>query len=323
MLKYLSLIPCLALLACNDAEQITGTQITSVDLFNAQPERHEIGQLSYRGGLHIDHEDARFGGWSALEVNDTGTQILSVSDSAYWMTARLHWDAAGWISSVESIDIAPILGRQGEILEGEREDSETIAQLADGRYAVSFEREHRINAYNLGTDWAGVHDATGEAMPIPPGTDALPNNGGLEGLTPLSDGGLLAAIEYPLEEDGPQIFWHFDGTDWSQIELAPTNGYGITSLDVHDGQVYVLERFWNAVDGTRIRILRFAENELYQDALIQPDLLAAMEAENPVDNFEGISVIEQNDETILLIISDDNYNVYGDQRTLLLAFAVE
>jgi len=323
MFKILTALPVLALIACSDVPAPKETSSTQVALYNSEPDRMALGQLSYRGGLHIEHPDDRFGGWSALEVSTDGTQILSVSDSAYWMTASLGWDEGGFIAYVDEIEIAPILGTEGQILEGNEADSETIALMADGRYAVSFERHHRINAYDLGADLSGISHAVGEALPVPPGADDLPNNGGLEGLTPLGDGGYLAAIEYPQDAASPRLFWRYDGANWSEVHIAPTPDYGLTSLTRHGGYVYALERFWNETDGTRIRIIRFDESQIYGGALIEPEFLGALEAENPVDNFEGISVIDHGGETLVLIISDDNYNAFGAQRTLLLAFAVD
>ncbi|WP_339335509.1 esterase-like activity of phytase family protein, partial [uncultured Maricaulis sp.] len=98
--------------------------------------------------------------------------------------------------------------------------------------------------------------------------------------------------------------------------------YGLTALDYHDGAVYALERFWQTGIGNRIRILRFDAGALEAggQAPIQPELLGTLEAGKAVDNFEGLAVLEHDGRTILLMVSDDNYN--RAQRTLVLAFAV-
>jgi hypothetical protein len=323
MFKYLLTSYVLILSACAAPQSAEDGTSSAVAIHNDEPERQDLGVMSYRGGLHITHPNAAFGGWSALDISDDGSNVVAVSDSSYWMTAELSWSEHGWLDDVSDIELAPILGTEGQELSGDEEDSESIAKLADGRYAVAFERHHRMNAYDLGTDFENLHSAVGQALPMPPRLEFLPNNGGLEGLVALSGGAILAAVEYPPSEGEPRLLWHFDGTDWAEVRVQATPEFAMTSLDVHGGYIYALERFWEAEVGTRIRIIRFAQSALTSGDIIEPELLGALEASNPVDNFEGISIFERDGETVVLIISDDNYNQYGSQRTLLLAFAVE
>jgi hypothetical protein len=323
MLKYLLTSSVVLLAACAPSEPAENATSLSVALHNDAPERQDLGELSYRGGLHISHPDAAFGGWSALDLASDGSSMIAVSDSAYWMSATLNWSGDGWLAGINDVELAPILGSEGQELSGDAEDSESIARLTDGRYAVAFERHHRMNAYELGEDFSGIQSAVGMPLPMPPGVDDLPNNGGLEGLAMLDTGSLLAAVEYPPADDEARLLWHFDGTNWAPVRVQATPEFAMTSLDAHGDYVYALERFWEAEVGTRIRIIRFETSALTSGDIIEPELLGALEASNPVDNFEGITVIDRNGEIIVLIISDDNYNQYGDQRTLLLAFSVE
>jgi hypothetical protein len=323
MLRYLVTSSVLLLSACSAFQPAESVTHLAVVLHNDAPERQDLGLLSYRGGLHLSHPDPAFGGWSALDISDDGANMVAVSDSAYWMTAGLSWTEGGWLDAVSDIEIAPLLGTEGQELTGSEEDSESIAKLADGRYAVAFERHHRMNVYDLGTNFEHMQSAQGQSLPMPPGMEDLPSNGGLEGLVALDDGAILAAVEFPPSEDEARLLWHFDGTDWVPVRVQATPDFAMTSLDVHGGYIYALERFWEAEIGTRIRIIRFATSALTSGDIIEPELLAALEASNPVDNFEGISILDRDGETLVLIISDDNYNQYGDQRTLLLAFAVD
>jgi hypothetical protein len=312
----------LCLTACSNAGGPDMPVSTPVPLYSAAPDRHMLGELTYRGGIAVSYPDRRFGGWSALEIGADGSGLLAVSDSAYWMSASLFWTSDGWLSGLGGIEIAAMLGADGRVLTGDDADSEAIANLGDGRYAVSFERNHRINAYPLGDDLAGINSAHGQPLPVPPGTADLPNNGGLEGLTPLADGEILAAIEYPQGDGEPRLLWRFDGSGWHPVRLEATPDYGLTSLTHHGGYIYALERYWRPSDGNRIRIIRFPEAALVSNAIIEPELLGELGAENTVDNFEGIAVLEREGETLIVIMSDDNYNTSGGQRTLLLAFAL-
>ena len=338
MHRSIAFLPLIALLACSPqsgtmlatedqptaaAGMIEDYTQTPVHIWEAEPERQSLGQLAYRGGLHIEHTDERFGGWSALEIDQDGTRLLAVSDSAYWMSAQLEWSDNGWLSGIEGIEITPLLGREGQELVGDEEDSEAIAHLGGSRYAVSFERNHRIKGYDLGADHSGIHDAVGIALRLPPGAVDLPNNGGLEGMTAFDGDNILIGREYPPQDGAPYLLYYYDGQDWSDVRVASLPGFAVTSLTRYGDHIYMLERFYTQEDGTRIRIVRFPLESLAAGSLIEAELLGALEAANPVDNFEGISVIEHNGETTIVIVSDDNYNAYGNQRSLFLAFALE
>lgn len=308
----------LLLAACAPDAELTPAGSQAVPLYEQSPERTDLDRLTYLGGVVLTNRDDRFGGFSALTVSADGTRLLAVSDSAYWLTANIGWSETDGTLSVGDFSMASMLSRTGNQLDGTAADSEAIADLGDGVFAISFEREHRINTYTLGEDWSRL-DMTGEAFPPPPGADSFTNNGGMEGLTALPGGDLLAGVEdgsagaYPL-------WLHREG-DWSRSELAAQPDYGLTSLDYHDGHVYALERFWQSGIGNRIRILRFAVEALDGDEPIDPELLGTLEAGKTVDNFEGLSVTGRDGRTVLLVMSDDNYN--PSQRTLLLAFQLD
>jgi len=313
----LPLLPIL-LAACSADIDLTPPSSQAVPLYEQSPDRTDLDRLGYLGGVELNNRDDRFGGFSALTLSADGTRLLAVSDSAYWMTARIGWSETDGSLYVGEFEMAPILSRSGAPLDGAAADSEAIADLGDGFHAVSFEREHRINTYALGEDWSRL-DSAGEAFPAPPGADEFVNNGGMEGLTALPDGTLLAGIEDG--SDGFHPLWLRRDGHWSRFELAAEPDYGLTSLDYHEGHVYVLERFWQSDIGNRIRILRFPANALDDGRRIEPELLGTLEVGKTVDNFEGLSVTESDGRIVLLIMSDDNYS--GSQRTLLLAFQLD
>ncbi|WP_291845452.1 esterase-like activity of phytase family protein [Maricaulis sp.] len=318
-MRFLSLplLP-LVLAACSPDLDLTPPGSQAVPLYDQSPERTDLDRLSYLGGVTLTNPDERFGGFSALTLSPDGSRLLAVSDSAYWMTANIGWNETDGSLSVGAFSISPILSRSGDPLDGRAADSEAIADLGGGVHAVSFEREHRINTYALGEDWSRL-DSVGEAFPAPPGADDFVDNGGMEGLTSLPDGALLAGIEGG--SDGVHPLWlHRDGS-WARSELAAAPDYGLTALDYHDGHVYALERFWQSGIGNRIRILRFPAAALDTGGRIEPDLLGTLEAGKAVDNFEGLAITERGDHTVLLVMSDDNYS--RSQRTLLLAFQLD
>ena len=336
MLVRLSLSVCLfpLLIACGGGgEAQTATEpadltASPVPLFPDDPGRKRLGALRYLGGVALDLDDERFGGWSALDVSDDGQRLLAVSDSGYWMTASLTYDGDA-LSGVESPHIAAILDEAGEPVSGDFADSEGLADLGDGAYAVSFEREHRIWRYGLGSDWSGVDDALPTPIRTPLGTEALSNNAGMEGVTRIGDW-LWSAQEHTTGDAPVHIFSRTHLTDpeitGNAYLVAMEAEFGVTELEADGvGGLYILQRFWSRDVGNRIHIFHLSAEQIADAANVtelHPVLLAAIGPdEMSVDNFEGMAIIETEAGTRFFLISDDNYN--DSQRTLLMSFALE
>lgn len=314
-MRFLPLL--LLLAACAPADTAGDPGGGTVALYPDAPERRDLGALEFRGGLHLEHADARFGGISALHASADGSRFIAVSDRAFWIAGRLDWTSEGDLAAAHIDTIAPLLSRKGAPLEGEAVDSEAIAHLGEGRFAVSFERRHRISLYDLGPDWAAF-DAPGQPFAAPEARSNFENNGGMEGLTALETGALLAGVE--TAEDGARQLWMSTDGSWRRIRLAAEPDFGLTALEAHDGTVYALERAWSRETGNRIRILRLPAAALDGETVTEPELLGALNREQTVDNFEALSVFSRDGARILLIASDDNYS--DGQRTLLMAFAL-
>jgi hypothetical protein len=197
--------------------------------------------------------------------------------------------------------------------------------LAKARIAVSFERQHRIDRYEIGADWSATATAVASPFPAPPGADRLRNNAGIEALA-LSGEALWAGVEYPLVEGQPYTLWRFDPADETAapraLALALTSGFGLTALTPDgEGGLFIVERFYSRDIGNRIRIGRLSVETLNEGSgLITPDLVAEISPEMTVDNIEAIALAQIDGENRLFLMSDDNFN--ARQRTLLLSFAV-
>lgn len=323
-MKRLIGIAALVLAACSGETGPGPIRIETetVPLYPDAPERHDVGRLEYRGGLVLSSEDERFGGLSALEID--GERLLAISDSAYWLTAHLEFDENGWLFGVSQSLYAPMLDAAGVPLTGDAADAEGLAPLGGGAYAVSFEREHRVDRYDIAPDWSGIAIATPTPLPAPPGTDRLRENGGIEALAPL-EGGYWAGVEYPIIDGRPHSLWQMQPPAEPVVVNYPgATGFGITGIAVLDGTPIVLERFYSQAVGNRIRLVRLdlstLDREVSMTAPTLADVIAELEPGMTVDNFEGIAVGVVNGETRLFILSDDNYN--PEQRTLLLSFAL-
>lgn len=308
----------LALQPVSHAQTVTAAALP----LDAGPEEQAaLGRLDYRGGLVLASDDERFGGLSALEVSADGTRLLALSDSAWWITGALAWDdATNTLTGFSDLSISPVRDSDGRHFEGRSGDSEGLTALGDGRYAVSFERRHRVLTYTLGEDWSSAGTALPETMDIPETLSGLPDNRGLESLARTDDGHLLMGVEYPTDLSLGHALWVGGDTGWQRYSLHSRPSFGLTGMTAHNGTIYALERFYSRAAGNRIGIIAFPVPETGAPATITPQTLGRIDPPLPVDNFEGIAVIERGGETLVLIISDDNFS--NRQRTLLMAFAV-
>ncbi|MGJ3232534.1 MAG: esterase-like activity of phytase family protein [Oceanicaulis sp.] len=320
------LLAMLAAACGSPAPQDAGVAAEPAALFPDDPGRAQIGALRYAGGLVLTSETQGFGGWSALELNEDGSRLLALSDSGVWMRARLEVED-GSPAGLAEIRLAPVLGPDGAPLAGDRADAEGLAPLGDGRYAVSFERDHRIAVFELGADWSGIDTAVETAFPAPPGADRLRANAGIEALAADAER-LYAGVEDPLVSGQPHTLWVYDrtalGAPPRALQLALEPGFGLTALTIGpDGALYLVERFWAREVGNRIHISRLSADQLAAagGAPLTPERLATLSPDMTVDNIEAAAFAEIDGAPMLILMSDDNFN--AEQRTLLLAFRLE
>ncbi|MEM1345949.1 MAG: esterase-like activity of phytase family protein, partial [Pseudomonadota bacterium] len=81
--------------------------------------------VAVSGAWHLTSEDARFGGLSALLVEDA--RLTALSDQGYWLSARL--DRQGEALSLRGARLAPIRNAEGEPLQGNAADAEGLARV--------------------------------------------------------------------------------------------------------------------------------------------------------------------------------------------------
>lgn len=285
----------------------------------------QVGQLRFRGGVEIASGDPVFGGLSGIEVLEDN-RIIAINDKGEWFEARLVLDDEGALTGVAGMRTAAMRDESGRVFRTKEEgDSEDVAQLPDGRFAVSFEQTQTIRIYDLNRD--GPFGAA-VAGPVLARTGALRENVGLEAIAAAANGAVLVGAEggdepttglwiAQVEAQGPPP------GPWTGYPLAP--GFSLTSLDrLPDGGGFVaLERFYAPVIGARARITRFPDESLRETGEVMPGVeeLAVLAPPMLVDNFEGVATQRMPDgATRIYIVSDDNFS--RRQRTLLYAFDV-
>lgn len=288
-----------------------------------EPAAHRIGRLVWRGGIAMTANSAHFGGWSDLYVTPDARHLSSISDVGGWFSATIDYDRDGNLSGLSDATIGPLRGQNGKpLIDKEWADCEGMAHLADGSWLLSFERHHRIWHYP-------TLDGTPTPIePQPPDVDKQPHNGGIETLTALPDGRVIAISEEMIVRPGFLAGWlGTPGSDghytWQRFEYAKIAEFNPTAIaQLPDGSFALLERAFDFVHGVRVRVMHFPASELRPGNAIHAEELARLASPYAVDNLEGLFARKgSRGETLLWMISDDNFNPL--QRNLLLMFELE
>ncbi|WP_333672526.1 esterase-like activity of phytase family protein [Elioraea tepidiphila] len=273
-----------------------------------------LGPLRFMGALDLRADHPDFGGFSGL-VLDADLTLHAVSDRGAGLTARLVLDQAGAPAGLAEPRLFPLLGSRGRPLgRGAWGDAEALARLPDGRFLIAFERQHRIMRHD------GL-DRPGRPVPAPPGLAAAPRNGGIEALTVLADGQVLAIAER-LAGSAPDTVAAWlgppDGRAWQRRDWHIGEHFvPVGAAALPDGGVLVLERRFAWLSGFASRIMRLEAASLAAPVLTGVEI-ARLEPPLLADNFEGIAVAPAEEGLHVVLISDDNF--FALQRTLLLLF---
>lgn len=285
--------------------------------------QRSVGKLTYLGGLSLKSDASEFGGFSALLVDGDGGALTTVSDKGHWMRTRIDYDGDGQLAGVRDARVGPLLGPDGRRAAGtELSDAESLA-LRDGAVVVAFERVHRLWVYPKGVyGIAGIPVRQG--LPMGPGYRYPYEhaNGGIETLTELGDGRLLAITELFTRGEGEVRGWVQDGArnGWQALYyrlhglFRPTGAATLPS-----GDLLVLERQYHWLGVPAARIVRLAKDSIRADAELSGVEIAVLSPPLVIDNLEGIATRPDGRGGVFLyLISDDNFNFL--QRTLLLMF---
>ncbi len=289
-----------------------------------------FGKLAFRGGVELTSQSKYFGGWSGLALDDDGKGFFAVSDAGLWMSGKLAYDEKGRPSGMNGVTLGAIQSKDGDPLsrKGDR-DAEGLAlikgDVTNGGVYVSFERKHRISRFDI---------AGGELSPakgkvsLPKSARNMPSNGGFEAIAVLrggpNKGKLVAFAESMRDKRGNYIGWIWEGKERPRKFYVTNDGdYDVTdAAPLPDGGLLVLERRFRFSEGVRMRLRVIPAKQLRPGAVIDSDILVAADGRNEIDNMEGIAThAGPGGETIVTMISDDNYN-HGLQRTVLLQFAI-
>jgi hypothetical protein len=304
--------------------------IKPLPAFSLVPLQATFGQAEWRGGFELESEDDRFGGFSSIAVAADGERFLAISDAGQWLSGKLLYDKQGLLAGVAGAAVDPILDERGRIVRAKfRNDAEAMGLWdqgkLDGAVIVGFESRTRAGFYDFGKD--GV-TARFQKLALPEEARQSPGNREIESIGRFPSGphqGRFFAISEDVKNAKGDIkAWVFGGGAPIAFGIRQYGDYAITDAAfLPDGGMITIERSYGESRIPGMAIRRFRPETIAEGASVTPELL--MEASAgiaAVDNMEGIAVHQQDGETRLTVISDDNFD-HRFQRTLLLQFALK
>ncbi|NVJ70670.1 MAG: esterase-like activity of phytase family protein [Alphaproteobacteria bacterium] len=283
----------------------------SVPLNTEKPEQLRVGALEYVAGWALSSPHKRFGGFSGLVVEEDGS-LLAISDQGDWFTAHFNPAAKEPLSQG---DMHPFTANMPEYSKVAY-DAESLIKAGED-YLVSFEQDHRLM----------LARPDGWSKPWPQGEKidftSVADNSGMEAITWLSSGKLLALTERGVDTQGRLRGWLVSDTGVDTVYFKPAVNFSPTDAALlPNGDVLLLMRFFSIAEGTAIKLVRIKAQDIKPGATLEGEELAHMSPPFTVDNMEGLDVGLAADGTQLVyMLSDDNFN--PSQRTLLLVFALQ
>jgi hypothetical protein len=279
-----------------------------VPLSAGAPAQRRLGRLLFLEGWHLRSNDPRFGGISAMSVENGG--VTALTDGARLYSFALPRGPG--VTPLASIWLQGASGMQKEL-----RDSEAMAVHGEAAW-IAYERQNVVTRFHRRT-WRPVATAQPRAM------RAWSLNAGAEAMVRLADGRFLIFCEGRRSESGetPALLFHGDPADvrtrTTALRYAAPAGFRITeAAELPDGRLLFLNRRVSLFDGIQVKLTLSERPTLASGSLIRGREIAHFGPEVTTDNYEALSITREGGRTILWIASDDNFLAF--QRTLLLKF---
>ena len=297
---------------------------TWVALDPADRGRPRLGRLTYLGGAVLRSRDPAFGGYSALAVE--GDRFTLLSDGGNIVRFRMGGD---WRPA--DLSFAHLPDGPGKGWSKRDRDSESLAIDPVTHTAwVGFEYWNAIGRYRAAGDGTPLVQLDGLAKP-----EAMadwPDNGGPETMTRLRDGRFVVISETarPRSADGRKTAGRrallFAGDPVASrstgFTYIPPAGFSpVDAAALPDGRLIIMNRAFAAPFAFSNSLAVLDTRAIRAGAVVPGREIARLAAPLVHDNFEGIAVSREGDDTVIWIVSDDNETVL--ERTMLLKFRLD
>ena len=293
--------------------------------FEVGSDKTRFGRLHFLGGLELSSSDPLFGAWSSVRILPGGQRFIGIFDTAHWLQGSLERDAEGRLSGLSDVTIDPMRDAKGNPDASKWEmDAEGMAIRGD-EVLVSFERNHRIDAYPLsGLPQARPH----RSVPLIIPRRSLRSNGGIEAMaiapenTPLA-GSTVIVSEKSVDADGNLLAAIVEGRIKGAFSVRKQDGFDVTDATfLPNGDLLLLERRFTWASGVAMRLRQLAAADIRPGAVVDGEELLRADTRFQIDNMEGIDAFKDADGRIhVILVSDDNHSIL--QRTLMLEFLLD
>jgi hypothetical protein len=276
--------------------------------------------LEFLAGYELSSESGNWGGLSGMVVSADGALLTAVADTGRWYRIGLEHDSTGALTGIKGAESGWLLDTRGQLPKKKvYGDAEAITALPDGNFLVAYENRHRLSLYKKPAQGYAIEQPA-VAAGAPPAIAKLPRNGGIEAMARLRSGEYLLLSEPGITAAGDRLGWTGRRGKWAELRLAPTGSFEPSDLALlPDGDLMLLERRVNLLDGFVSRLSLIDEAAIVPGAVLQPRELAILASPLNVDNFEAVAARAAPDgSTLVYVLSDDNQHLL--QRTLLLQF---
>jgi hypothetical protein len=301
--------------SCSIPPQPALVQSFPFEFESKEHERTTLDGLTLLSAFEFRSRHPHFGGISGLTIS-ADEKLYAVSDRGYWIAARMRHDNEGRLIELFDWEIKPILTPEGIPTDGLLTDAEALASAPDGSLLVGFEQIHRLWRYPPPPK---TFDSPAQPIKTPDGLAKAPRNGGLECVAVLPDGRIFVIAEELQNRDGSFKGWLIDNESSAALSYEPSaNFHASDCAALPNGDVIVLERRLSIFLSFSARLKRIRAESIRPHAVLKGEELLRLDPPRRLDNFEGIAVREDQGETLIYLISDDNFHPL--QRTLLLQF---
>lgn len=301
-------------LSCPLGERVVRPHALSIRVIEAERgdvsarERHLTG-VTLAGSWHLESDEPNFGGLSGLDILPSGA-LLAISDAGafVWIGIDPETGAPNGLGS-----IAYMRDENGDLIEGKLAADAEGLSYREGIALVSFERDHRIEAFHLDGCEAAARAITVAQLDKVVDAGVLDDNRGAEALA-LDGDSLLAGFEMHRSGGSPIAVVQANGGLVLRAYTEQPSLYLMTGLDIDSDFTARLFRAYDPIQGPRAMLQVDGPGGRIADAHLKSPL--------PVDNFEGVAIGKNPDgKTRIWLIADDNFS--RNQRTLLLALDLD
>lgn len=304
---------------------VTARQLSGFD--KSEPGRRKFGQLTWLGGVSLSSPSKHFGGWSGLRLAPRGRSLLTVSDSGGWLRANISYKN-GKIVGLSDARLGALKALSGKRLRRNRDrDAEALTLVSGtiqrGTGLIAFERNDRVGVFPITKNGIGKPK---RYLKLPKAIRKNRSSNGVESLAIVQrgrqSGAIVTFLESQPNDNGYHHGWLIKRGNAKKLWLKDIGGYAITDLaSLPDGGLLVLERRFRWSEGVKMRLRHLPASKIRPGAKLKGEILLDANMSYNIDNMEGLSVHRSKaGQTIITMISDDNYNRFL-QRTLLLQFA--